>query len=93
MVEPELLFDLAAEAVEHGGQLVNQVVVGTDMAMGQGATPAGRALGKILARHQRIAARGHFLCPATFRTGVNAGEGTNWHAWNNSYIVGSAKAY
>ena len=75
MVEPGLLFDLAAEAVEHGCQLVNQGVVGADMAMGQGATPAGRALGKILSRHQCIAARCYFLCPATFRTGVDAGEG------------------
>ena len=80
VVEPGLLVGLAAEAVEHGGQLVNQGVVGTDMAMGQGATPAGRALGKILAGHQRIAARCHFFCPATFRTGVDAGEGAYWHA-------------
>ncbi len=85
-------FYLAAEAVEHGGQLVNQGVVGADMAMGQGATPAGGALGKILATHQHITARGHFLCPAAFRAGVNAGKGANWHVWNDSYVVGSAKA-
>ena len=75
MVEPGLLCAFAAEAVKHGVQLVNQGVVGTDMAMGQGATSTSRALGKILAGHKRIAARCHFFCPATFRTGVDAGEG------------------
>lgn len=80
VVEPGLLVGLAAEAVEHGGQLVNQGILGADIAMGQGAASTSRALGKILAGHQRIAARCYFFCPATFRTGVDAGEGAYWHA-------------
>lgn len=80
VVDPGLLIGLAAEAFKHRGQLVNQGVPGADIAMGQGAASTRRTLGKVLSGHKRIAARFNFFCPATFRTGVDAGERAYWHA-------------